>query len=195
MDFLLPWARRCYRFLELESILERLTHRSKDALRQYDLPLAYWETLTCAIGIIIIMTVILSCIYRASRSRRDTVGTARNVLRSLFTVITPTQSLWPSGYASLAFLAAAGSSTDNVCVQIPLDMLYHDLVCGKIELRRPPCHLPLLLRGSFTTLTGVGISLEASVYWWSKVLGWVIHCSLLQDDLMCHSIVSATHFA
>ena len=125
-------------------VLEELkTHVTKT---DFVVCLAVLAHLLFCLAVILCMCAAISLFFLYGPRRPATVANARPVLQALLEVVTPTQSIWPSQYASLAYRAAVFSSVTSkkTTIWIPLSTLYDDILSERLELRNPrilcPCY-------------------------------------------------------
>ena len=118
------------------------------------------------LAVILCMCAAISLFFLYGPRRPATVANARPVLQALLEVVTPTQSIWPSQYASLAYRAAVFSSVTSkkTTIWIPLSTLYDDILSERLELRNPRDTLPLLLNNTLS-VHGVDIRLDVDLHW------------------------------
>ncbi|CDO73629.1 hypothetical protein BN946_scf185014.g99 [Trametes cinnabarina] len=91
----------------------------------------------------------------------------------MYAVITPTQSLWPQHYLSLARSVAASNTK---CIRLSLGTLYRDLLDDVVELRSSGEHLPSLFAGQLGADASLHLDVEPS--WWFKLIWWMLCCNL-----------------
>ncbi|KAH9901444.1 hypothetical protein C8Q73DRAFT_636589 [Cubamyces lactineus] len=126
------------------------------------------------------LTALGYCTFRPTRKTREqTLARTRALLGSIYAVVTPTQSFWPSHYLCLARSAAA---SQRDCLTISLTTLYNDLLGDIVELRAPRKHLPLLFSQKLSIPANV--YLEVELLWWCKLLWWTLSCYMRSDATM-----------
>ncbi|OSD08488.1 hypothetical protein PYCCODRAFT_1357124 [Trametes coccinea BRFM310] len=135
------------------------------------LPGAYRGYLLAAL----LSTIALGLLYLkyALRSKDAVLPETRAALTSMYAVITPTQSLWPQHYLSLARSAAV---SNRKCIHLSLGTLYRDLLNDVVELRNPRDHLPVLLSGHLSGHMRIRLNVELS--WWFRLFWWTFCCNL-----------------
>ncbi|KAI0647425.1 hypothetical protein C8Q79DRAFT_1118412 [Trametes meyenii] len=118
----------------------------------------------------LVLLLLYGAYTRQARENRVLPRT-REVLLSLYAVLTPTQSFWPPQYLSLARSTA---KANNKIISISLSTLYRDLLDDVVELRCPKEDLPLLFLDKL--LVPTQISLDVDSFWWVKLLWWMFSC-------------------
>ncbi|KAM5532337.1 hypothetical protein V8D89_014016 [Ganoderma adspersum] len=120
-------------------------------------------------------------LYRYCSRRSHVVQSARGVLQAMLTIITPTSSIWSPPYPSLAYRAAIQKTHLRTSLHIPLHTLYYDILHGLVELRNPRDHLPVLFKGSLSSVSELSVYLDVDFYWWMKLLVWMGSYNMFTD--------------
>lgn len=124
-------------------------------------------------GMLCFLVLAVFRLYFYCSRRSHVVQSAREVLQAMLTVITPTSSIWPPPYPSLAYRAAIQKTQLRTTLHIPLHTLYFDILRGLVELRNPREHLPALLKESLSGVSDLSVYLDVDFYWWIKLLAWM----------------------
>ncbi|KAJ8496800.1 hypothetical protein ONZ51_g893 [Trametes cubensis] len=130
----------------------------------------------------LLLMALLRVLRHMKKTGEKTLSRTRSLLMSIYAVVTPTQSFWPSHYLSLARSAAA---SEVGCIRIPLTTLYDDLLGGIVELRAPRKQLPLLF--SYKLSAPEDVRLEVESFWWCKLLWWAMSCYMHRNALVLMS--------
>lgn len=124
-------------------------------------------------GMLCFLVLAVFRLYLFCSRRSHVVQSARGVLQAMLTIITPTSSIWPPPYPSLAYRAAIQKTQLRTTLHIPLHTLYYDILRGLVELRNPRDHLPVLFKESLSNVSELSVYLDVDFYWWIKLLVWM----------------------
>lgn len=130
------------------------------------------NSLTCLVVACFACTVFV--FYRLYRPAKDQFSTIEpQPLHTLLSVLIPTRSTWPSRYQKIL--------SKRHDIHMSLDVLFHDVIAGVIELRNPTRDIALLLRGG-ADVNGWRIKLSAGARWRWRVVCWMMPFELFADS-------------
>ena len=135
--------------------------------------------------------LLLICAFVSFVSRRNSktwsaeVRATRRALHALLAIINPTRSIWYSVYLASARRAVTGQEKKGRnCIEIPLRVLWDDVVAGRIEFRNPRVNIPELLKGRLKA-KGYRFNLQFDVSLCMFTLGWLMAAQLSTFKAYC----------
>lgn len=96
----------------------------------------------------------------------DVDGNSTPGIRVLSKFAIPTSSIWPERYLSIA---RSAERTKRKRLHLELETILRDLRQGRVELRKPTSHLPLLIKGQLQ-IDGWKVQLDLSLK--DKLMTW-----------------------